>query len=130
MQAVFCSSRGAVGLSLAVHASRTVLGIRLILPIAFGWLQSRRNVASLFLGDVGFWSMHCLNVLSERTGVRVALGTARDFTHVWFLPREIFYCNSYCGRRDSALQYTPSVTTLKASGGFNVVVPVPDIQYV
>lgn len=89
LQAVFHSSRGTVGIHLAVQASQTVFGICLILPIAFRGLQSRRNITSLFLGDVGFWSVDCLNMLPERTGVRVTLGTAWDFTHVRFLPRRI-----------------------------------------
>lgn len=89
MQTVLHSSRGAVGLNLAVHASRTELGIRLVLPVAFGRLQSRRCVASLFLGDVGFRAMDRLDMLPERAGVRVALGTTRDLTYVGFLQRGI-----------------------------------------
>lgn len=87
LQAVVHTSRGAVGLDLAIHTFCTVLEVRLILPVAFGQLRSRRRVASLFLGDVGFGPVDCLHMLPERAGVRVALCTARDLTHIWFLQK-------------------------------------------
>lgn len=88
LKTVFHSSGGGVGLNLAVRSSRTVLGIRLVLPVAFGWLLPWRDVAALFLGDVGFWSVHCFNMLPERAGIRVAFGTPRDLTHIRFLQRD------------------------------------------
>lgn len=85
LEAVLYSSRGAVGLALSIHAFCTMLGIGVILPVAFGWLRPRRCVTPLFLGDVGFGSMDCLHMLPEGARVCVALGTARNLAHIWFL---------------------------------------------
>lgn len=94
LEAVVHPSGGTVGLNLALHTFCTMLEIRLILPIAFGWLRSRRRVASLFLGDVGFGSVDCLHMLPERAGVRVTLCTARDLTHIWFLQKKAKFWSS------------------------------------
>lgn len=85
LQAILESSRGAVGLSLALHASATLLGISLVLSVTFRRLWSWGCVAPLLLGDVGLGPVDCLNMLPERAGVCVAFGTARDLAHVWFL---------------------------------------------
>lgn len=52
---------------------------------------SGRQVAALPLGDVGLRAVNRLHVLPERAGVRVALGAARDFTHVRFLWEQIIF---------------------------------------
>lgn len=66
-----------------------MLGVGLVLAVAFGWLRSRRGIVALFLCDMGLWSVDRLDVFPERAGVRVALGAAGNLTHIWFLPRRI-----------------------------------------
>lgn len=58
---------------------------RLVLAVLPGRRRPRRQVAALFLGDVGLRAVDRLHVLPERAGICVALGTTRDLTDVGFL---------------------------------------------
>jgi len=87
LQTVLHASGGTVALCPAVQASAAKLAVCLIFSGPLRRLGSGWGIAPLLLGDVGFWSVHCLHMLPERAGVGVALGAAGDLAHVRFLSR-------------------------------------------
>lgn len=75
---------------IRVAATQAHLAWRASLAIGAMLPRLRRRprvVATLLLGDVRLGTVHCLHVLPQGAGVRVALGAARDFAHVRFLKK-------------------------------------------
>lgn len=87
LQIVLHSSSCAVGFEFLLRRSARQLSSRLVLSVFLGRMGSRRQVTALFLGDVSFGAVDGFDVFPERAGIGVALGAARDLTHVGFLRR-------------------------------------------
>lgn len=66
----------------------SISAARLVLAVLLRRRRPRRQVAALFLGDVGLWAVDRLHVLPERAGICVALRAAGNLTYVGFLQVE------------------------------------------
>lgn len=87
LQIVLDASSRAVGFKFLFNRSPRQLGSRLVLSVLLRRMGSRRKVTALFLGDVSFGPVDGFDVFPKRAGIGVALGAARDLTHVGFLRR-------------------------------------------
>lgn len=90
MQVVLHASGRAVVRYLVVPLD-SVSVPRLVLAVLLRRRRPRRQVAALFLGDVGLRAVHRLHVLPERAGVCVALRAAGDLTYIGFLQIQKIY---------------------------------------
>lgn len=89
MEVLLCASGAAV--QYLVIPLDSLSAARLVLAVLLRRRRPRRQVAALFLGDVGLWAVDRLHVLPERAGIRVALRAAGNLTYVGFLQVERKY---------------------------------------